>query len=101
QPNVSQHIKYLEQFYNVKLFEYQNRKLTPTKEGYELKDLAIRLKADSKKIKTYIKDLDPEKEKLNFGATLTIGEYIMPNKNKKLNLNKNNITKKVKNTKKL
>lgn len=101
QPNVSQHIKYLEQFYNVKLFEYQNRKLTPTKEGYELKDLAIRLKADSKKIKTYIKDLDPEKEKLNFGATLTVGEYIMPNIIEKLNLDKYSISMKVENTKNL
>lgn len=101
QPNVSQHIKYLEEYYNVKLFKYNNRKLTPTKEGYELQDLVIRLKADSKKIKTYIEDLNPEKEKLNFGATLTVGEYIMPDIIKKLDLDKYSISMKVENTENL
>lgn len=33
QPAVSQHIKYLEEFYNAKLIVYKNKKLTLTPQG--------------------------------------------------------------------
>lgn len=101
QPNVSQHIKYLEEYYGVKLFYYSNRKLQLTREGQELQELIIRLKADSRKIKSHISELNPEKERINFGATLTIGEYIMPDIIRELDLDKFNISMKVENTKNL
>lgn len=98
QPNVSQHIKYLEEYYNVELFKYKNRKLTMTKEAKKLNSLIIRLKSDSKKIEHIMEEKEEEKINLNFGATLTIGEYIMPEIIKNLDLNKYKISMRVENT---
>ena len=98
QPNVSQHIKYLEEYYNVELFKYKNRKLTMTKDAKKLNSLIIRLKSDSKKIEHIMEEKEEEKINLNFGATLTIGEYIMPEIIKNLDLNKYKISMRVENT---
>ncbi|MBP2026096.1 LysR family transcriptional regulator [Peptoniphilus stercorisuis] len=98
QPNVSQHIKYLEEYYNVELFKYKNRKLTMTKDAKKLNSLIIRLKSDSKKIEYIMEEKEEEKINLNFGATLTIGEYIMPEIIKNLDLNKYKISMRVENT---
>lgn len=101
QPNVSQHIKYLEEYYNIELFKYKNRKLSLTKEGEKLRNLIIRLNSESKKVKLMMEEKDKEKTTLNFGATLTIGEYIMPDIIKKLDLDKYKILMRVENTKAL
>lgn len=101
QPNVSQHIKYLEEYYNIELFKYKNRKLSLTKEGEKLRNLIIRLNSESKKVKLMMEEKDKEKTTLNFGATLTIGEYIMPDIIKNLDLDKYKILMRVENTKAL
>lgn len=98
QPNVSQHIKYLEDYYEVELFNYENRKLTMTKDGKKLNNLIIRLKAETKKVESIMDDKEQEKIPVNFGATLTIGEYIMPDILKKLDLDKYKISMRVENT---
>lgn len=84
QPAVSQHIKYLEEDFQVKLFHYDGRKLQLTREGKILYDFAIAAESSSYRTKKLmslpINSLAP----IRFGTTLTIGEYTMPKLLKKL-----------------
>ncbi len=77
QPAVSQHIRFLEDHYGVKLFSYKHRTLTLTRPGERFREFAMLSRADwdqeYKEMRGYI-----QKEELVFGATLTIGEYVMP-----------------------
>lgn len=78
QPAVSQHIKFLEEYYEVQLFKKQGRIIELTDEGkvllkyaeeiemlYRAADIEIRNKSGI--VKTY-----------NVGASMTIGGYILP-----------------------
>ena len=47
QPAVSKHIRYLEDFYNVKLFHYENRKLSLTEQGIFLRNAMEAMYHDS------------------------------------------------------
>lgn len=80
QPAVSQHIKYLETVYQTKLFYFEGKKLFLTEAGKLLFDTVSVMKADENKLK--IKMLQNNKDilHLQFGATLTIGEFVLPNK---------------------
>lgn len=78
QPAVTQHIKYLEEFYSCKLFKYNKKILTITKQGELLYKYLQTMSSDAKWIKKDIEELEPGKKSLYFGATLTIGEYIIP-----------------------
>jgi len=78
QPAVSQHIKYLEDFYGCKLFDITNRKLTLTHQGELLKEFAMTVFSDSKHLKENIREINTDVMEFNFGATLSIGEYVMP-----------------------
>lgn len=93
QPAVTQHIQYLEDKYNCKLYHYENKKLTLTVQGEQLRKLLIKIVADITHFKRNIENNDFSKESIVFGATLSIGEYIMPKtltdlieKNPKLNI---------------
>lgn len=77
QPSVSQHIHYLEQFYNVKLFTYQNRKLELTEQGAFLKKHFETLNHDIKYMRDTVQNIK-KKRKLKIGATLSIGEFYIP-----------------------
>lgn len=77
QPAVSGHIRYLEEYYNVKLFVYLGKKMQLTNEGKILLDVATTLKHDDIFLKNKLNNLSLKQE-LIFGATLTVGEYIMP-----------------------
>lgn len=77
QPAVSQHIHYLEGFYNVKLFGYEGKKLYLTNAGDILYQAAITMKHDDLYLKEVINDANKRKNRLIFGATLTIGEFVM------------------------
>lgn len=78
QPAVSQHIKYLEEFYGCKLFNYNKKVLTITAQGEALYKYLVTMSSDANKIKNEIKEIDPNKKSLFFGATFTIGEYVIP-----------------------
>ncbi|NLL39039.1 MAG: LysR family transcriptional regulator [Clostridiales bacterium] len=78
QPAVSQHIKYLEEFYGCKLIDTSNRKMRLTVQGELLREFAMTVFADSKHFKQNISSINTENLQFSFGATLTIGEYIMP-----------------------
>ncbi|HHX56727.1 MAG TPA: LysR family transcriptional regulator [Clostridiales bacterium] len=78
QPAVSQHIKYLEEFYGCKLFEIASRKISLTHQGELLKEFATTVFSDSKHFKENILSIQTETMQFSFGATLSIGEYVMP-----------------------
>ena len=78
QPAVSQHIKYLEEFYGCKLFDTSNRKIRLTHQGELLKELAMTVFSDSKHFKENIRSVKTDTMQFSFGATLSIGEYVMP-----------------------
>ena len=77
QPAVSQHIKYLEEQYKTKLFDYSNKTLSLTSKGSLLYEYAIAMKTSSDKIMANFKNEGANKTSLRFGTTLTIGEYSM------------------------
>ena len=77
QPAVTQHIKYLENLYQCKLFEYANRKLSKTQKGIELERYARQLVSLDLSAQESL--LTNERPKINIGATKTIGEYILSN----------------------
>ncbi len=75
QPAVSQHIRYLENFYQCKLFVYTNRKLQKTKQGLELERYARKIIALDLAAKEQL--AKKEKLQINIGATKTIGDYTL------------------------
>ncbi len=77
QPAVTQHIQYLEHYYQCKLFEYSNRTLTKTNKGIELEKYARNVASQSLSVKENL--LQEDKLQVNIGATKTIGEYLLTN----------------------
>ena len=78
QPAVSQHIKYLEEFYGCKLLDTANRKIRLTHQGELLREFAMTVFSDSKHFKENIRSVQTDTMQFSFGATLSIGEYVMP-----------------------
>lgn len=78
QPAVSQHIKYIESKYDIKLFEYIGKTLNLTRNGEEFYDKVLKLKTISSSIENSLIDLNASSKSVSFGATRTIGEFIMP-----------------------
>lgn len=78
QPTVTQHIQYLEKKYKSNLVKYSGKVLKLTEKGEKLKTLALSMRANNYKIEQDMVDDSFKNIKINFGSTLTIGEYIMP-----------------------
>lgn len=78
QPAVSQHIRHLEEDYGIKIFRYDGKKLKLTEEGKILLSAATTIKHDDLFLREQLKDLRKEQRNLIFGTTLTIGEFVMP-----------------------
>lgn len=78
QPAVSQHIRYLEEFYGCKLFDTVNRNIRLTHQGELLREFATTVFSDSKHLRENISSVQTQSMKFSFGATLSIGEYVMP-----------------------
>ena len=77
QPAVSQHIKALEAQYGTKLFTYVGKQLALTEAGKLFLQTAITIHHDDCHLRDAIQQLRKTR-RLNFGATLTIGQYVMP-----------------------
>ncbi len=77
QPAVTQHIKFLEEYYRCKLFDYSNRKLTKTSKGTELEKYLRNIFSLDLSLKDGL--LQKDKLPINIGATKTIGEYSLHN----------------------
>ncbi|MEG0664677.1 MAG: LysR family transcriptional regulator, partial [Clostridia bacterium] len=77
QPAITQHIQYLENYYGGKLINLSRGNFQLTKKGNLLKHYTQIMVADSKIIFEKINN-SKDASQINFGATLTIGEFIMP-----------------------
>ncbi len=77
QPNVSQHIKWLEDLYHQKLFIYQGRRLRLTQAGERLKNVATGMFHEEKLLRKQIAVVRNQKENLAFGVTKSINEGFM------------------------
>ena len=75
QPAVTQHIHYLENIYQTKLFTYNNKKLTQTQKGKDLEQYARSVVYNEQKFKEQM--LKPKTQHIAIGATKTIGNYIL------------------------
>ena len=75
QPGVTQHIHYLENYYGVKLFEYDGHMLSRTKNAERLKRYFDSIKAEEADIRDSFGAMDMIH--MNIGATKTIGEFVI------------------------
>lgn len=75
QPGVTQHIHYLEKYYGVKLFEYDGRTLSKTKNAERLKRYLDSSKAEEIDIRESF--LSSDTVNITVGATKTIGEFVI------------------------
>lgn len=78
QPAVSQHIRYLEERYGEVLFEMIGKKLLLTHAGHVLHDAAITMRHDERALIRRMHQKEDDVRPLIFGATLTVGAYMMP-----------------------
>ncbi len=78
QPAVSQHIHYLEREYQTKLFEYKGKKLFLDPSGKLLLNAATTMKHDEIFLRKNMRQQHGEARHMVLGATLTIGEFMMP-----------------------
>ena len=77
QPAVSQHIHALEEQYGTKLFRSQGKQLQLTESGRIFFRTAAAMHHDDLRLREALHQ-ENTRRRLCFGATLTIGEYIMP-----------------------
>lgn len=77
QPAVSQHIRYLEEYYSAKLFERDGKKIKLTQSGQVLLNAMTVIRNDEAAIKENIIRSAQSKQVLRLGVTLTIGEYVI------------------------
>ena len=75
QPAVSQHIRFFEKEYDVKLFSYCNKQLYLTQAGEILRKRLMTMKNDQLAIMNEIRNESHKMESLSIGVTMTIGEY--------------------------
>lgn len=78
QPAVSQHMKFLEEMYGGRLFYYEGRVLKLTERGLRLQEFVSSVSADSAYIQEALVHANQSNQTISFGATLSIGEYVMP-----------------------
>jgi len=77
QPAISGHIKYLENYYGVKLFVYENKKLSLTGQGEILRRTLQTIMHDEKKLKEQLMSMKQTKS-YRIGATLSVGDAYLP-----------------------
>lgn len=77
QPAISGHIKYLEKYYGVPLFVYENKKLSLTKQGETLKRVLQTVVHDELKLKAKLASIKQTKQ-YRIGATLSVGDAYLP-----------------------
>lgn len=79
QPAVTQHIKQLEEYYEVKLIKKNGRQISLTEEGELLLRSAREFEANSLLLERKLRNKSSVVKRFNIGATLTIGEFTLPN----------------------
>lgn len=79
QPAVSQHIRFLEEYYGVRLIRKKGRGIELTEEGNILLKQLKEIERLYNGIEDTIKNQGSIKRTYNVGATMTIGGYVLPN----------------------
>lgn len=77
QPAVSQHIRYLETLYGVRLFASEGKKIHLTPAGKRLLQASTTLKNDEEFLKEVLRCVPEQGPTLRFGTTRTIGESVI------------------------
>ncbi len=77
QPGLSHQMKQLEEMYDVKLFHYENKRISLTEEGMVFRKYAEFLLYQEKMMKKELENLKKKRKRYYFGATLTLGEYTL------------------------
>ena len=77
QPAVSQHIRYLETLYHIKLFQHEGKKIRLSPAGEVLLRTASALKNDEQFMTEQFSRLSSPGLALRFGTTMTIGEAVI------------------------
>lgn len=78
QPAVSHHIKYLEDYYQAKLYTYSNRKFHLTASGRFLYQYVTSVYSDSERIREQLPLLSSSTKELRLGAEQAAGESFLP-----------------------
>ena len=78
QPAVSQHIRWLEDQYQAAFFKYQGKKMVLTEEGEVFLNAARTFRHDDLYLRQRIQEMKNRTSKITFGATLTIGDFVLP-----------------------
>ncbi len=78
QPAVSQHLGALESYYGQPLFDHSGRKLVLNEAGYLVKELAEEMFNRDRQLERSMKRLIGGRSRYSIGATLTVGEFILP-----------------------
>ena len=78
QPAVSQHIKFLEEYYGAKLVEKSGKEIKLTREGNILLKYAQEIESLYTAAQTEIKNMAGTVKTYNIGASMTIGGYVLP-----------------------
>lgn len=78
QPAVSQHIKFLEEYYGVIFIKKSGKTIKLTEEGKILYKYAIELESIYRNLKTEFRNSDNIHKTYYVGASMTIGGYILP-----------------------
>ena len=77
QPAVSQHIQFIEEYYGARVFCFQGRRLCLTEAGALLKSSLTSLYNNETYLKEQLLSLSDLRYRLRFGATLTVGEFMI------------------------
>jgi LysR family transcriptional regulator, transcriptional activator of the cysJI operon len=78
QPAVTQHIKQLQEYYKVKLIMKKGRQISLTEEGSLLLKYAKELESNSLLLERMLRNKSAVIKRYNIGATMTIGEFVLP-----------------------
>lgn len=84
QPAVTQHIHYLEREYDQKLFLYSGKKLELSEAGRMLCQAVTTIKSDLSLLKETMRQKSADQIDLHFGATMTIGEFVIAEQMKRM-----------------
>ena len=77
QPAVSQHIQYMEDYYGVRLFRFIGKKLILTDAGRLLQRSLTAFHNNEIYLKEQLSFINDKKQTLRFGATLTVGDFMI------------------------
>ncbi|MCD7837026.1 MAG: LysR family transcriptional regulator [Lachnospiraceae bacterium] len=77
QPAVSSQMKRLEEYYGNQLFHYENKQITLTPVGEAVYQEMLRMENQEKNLKKQLVFMETNRKKLFFGATMTIGEFLL------------------------